>query len=49
MPDFPVEELLKKHRDDFIGKYIKRLMEEEDKEIAKKAVEYGLLALLTEK
>ena len=49
VPDFPVEELLKKHRDDFIGKYIKRLMEEEDKEIAKKAVEYGLLALLTEK
>lgn len=49
VPDFPIEELLEKHRDDFVGKYIKRLMEEEDKGIAKKAVEYGLLALLTEK
>ena len=45
-PDFSVEELLKEHKDDFIGRYIERLMEEENKEVSKKAIEYGLQALL---
>ena len=48
-PDFPVEELRKVHKDDFIGRYMERLLQEEDKETAKKAIEYGLQALLAGK
>lgn len=47
-PDFPIEEMLKEHRGDFVGKYIGRLLKEEDTETAKKAIEYGLQALLAE-
>lgn len=45
-PDFSVEELLREHDNDFIGNYIRTLLQEKDKEIAAKAIEYGLQALL---
>ncbi len=46
--DFSVEELLREHRGDFIGAYLLKLGEETDKELAVKAAEYGLQALLAE-
>jgi len=47
-PDFQVEEVLEEHRNDFIGAYIGQILKHEDKELAKKAAEYGLQALLTD-
>lgn len=45
-PDFSVEELLQEHGEDFIGNYIRTLLQEKDRECAQKAIEYGLQALL---
>lgn len=46
VPDFSVEALAKEHGDDFVGRYIWTLSEEEDRELAEKALEYGINALL---
>ncbi len=47
-PDFSLEELKKEHGNDFIGRFLERMQEEPDKELAEKAVEYGLQSLLNE-
>lgn len=47
-PDFSAEELHREHQGDFIGAYLSRLEAETDRELAEKAMEYGLQALLAE-
>ena len=46
VPEISVPELEKEHGDDFVGRYIRTLLKEDDRELAEKALEYGLSALL---
>ena len=46
VPDFPVEQLRMEHRDTLVGRFIRRMDEEEDRELAQMALQYGLQALL---
>ena len=46
MADFCVEQLRTEQKDTLVGRFIRRMDEEEDRELAQMALQYGLQALL---
>lgn len=46
VPDFCVEQLRTEQKDTLVGRFIRRMDEEEDRELAQMALQYGLQALL---